>query len=318
MLLRPMICLFFCLLLTSFKKTTPLNEAAADINTEIAFASDTQAPLWLEQLFLKTHNNKTATKMIFTDIIRRRPLSFFLLGDVVSLGTSIRAWNDISKHLEECCNRGIPVYATTGNHEVMGTGRMGRKGRLKFQTHFPDYLNTGYVRVVDSIAVVLLNSNFTTLTKAENEMQVTWYKDILQKLDKDPAIQYIITGCHHSPFSNSKIVGSSKAVQQKFVGPFIRSSKSCLFLSGHSHAFEHFKRDGKDFMVIGGGGGLHQKLGSGTGEMADLSPGYKPMFHYLTAQREKDHLLITSYKLNDKFDAFTPGLIMDINLPKQE
>lgn len=288
------------------------------INPEIAFASDTQAPLWLEQLFLKTHNNRTATKMIFTDIIKRQPLSFFLLGDVVSLGTSIRAWKEINKYLEECRSKGIQVYATIGNHEVMGTGKMSKKGQQKFQLHFPEYLHTGFVQVIDSVAVILLNSNFTSLTKTENETQDNWYKELLKKLDKDPAIQYVITGCHHSPFSNSKLVGSSKAVQQKFVTPFLHSQKSCLFLSGHSHAFEHFQREGKDFLVIGGGGGLHQQLGNGSGDMEDISPGYKPLFHYLTVRRETDHITITSYKLTDEFNSFTTGLTFNINLPHTE
>ncbi|MCW3087948.1 MAG: Calcineurin-like phosphoesterase [Sediminibacterium sp.] len=318
MRLRFIICFFSCLFVTSFKSQTVPVQQPVDINPEIAFVSDTQAPLWLERIFLRTHNNRTATRMIFTDILARHPLSLFLLGDVVSLGSSNRAWREMTKYLAESRDKGIRIFATMGNHEVMGSGKMGRRGQEKFQSHFPEHLNTGFAQVMDSVAVILLNSNFTMLTKKEDGEQVRWYKDILEKLDKDPSIQYIITGCHHSPYSNSRIVGSSKAVQQKFVIPFSKSTKSCLFLSGHSHAFEHFKKEGKDFLVIGGGGGLHQPLGVGTGEMQDLSPGYKPMFHYLTARREKDHLLITSYQLKDDFVTFTPGLIMNINLPSQE
>lgn len=277
---------------------------------EIAFASDTQAPLWIENVFLKGNNNRTATKMIFHDIAARYPLSLFLLGDVVSLGTSNRAWRPMKNYLDSCRNIGIPVNAILGNHEVMG--RAG-KGQRRFQTFFPNHVVTGYYDVVDSVAVVLLNSNFSTLSSSNEAKQLNWYKDILDKLDADPAVQYIITGCHHSPYSNSKLVGSSRAVQQKFVPWYIKSPKSRLFLSGHSHAFEHFKVQDKDFLVIGGGGGLHQPLGFGTGDLADLNPYYKPAFHYLTIKRFDDHLQVNSQKLNDAFNGFEVGLTFNIS-----
>lgn len=318
MLTRLTISCVFCLSMISFKSQTALIQEPVYINTEIAFASDTQAPLWIEKILSKTNNNQTATKMIFTDIVERHPIALFLLGDVVSLGSSNRAWRNMDTYLVNCRNKCISVYSALGNHEVMGTGKMGRKGQKKFQLHFPEHSHTGFAEIIDSVAVILLNSNFSTLTKTEDEAQVDWYKDILKKFGRDPSVQYIITGCHHSPYSNSKTVGSSKAVQQKFVTPFMRSKKGSLFLSGHSHAFEHFKKDGKDFLVIGGGGGLHQPLNAGSGGLTDLSPEYKPMFHYLTARRENNHLLITSYKLKDDFTGFTPGLIMNINHPQEE
>ena len=308
---------FFCFM-SIFDHHIITDQITSVPNPEIAFVSDTQAPLWIEKIFLKTNNNRTATKMIFSDILARHPLSVFLLGDVVSLGSSKRAWLQVSRYIDTCRTNGIQVFATMGNHEVMGTGRMGRKGQKKFQNHFPEYLQTGFAEIIDSVAVILLNSNFGSLTKTEDLAQEDWYKKILRKLDADPSVQYIITGCHHSPYSNSKIVGSSKAVQQKFVRPFMRAKKTSLFLSGHSHNFEHFKKEGKDFLVIGGGGGLHQPLGAGTEELKDLSPDYKPMFHYLTLRRYPDHLLVTSLKVKDDFTGFTAGLIMNLHKPNEE
>jgi hypothetical protein len=41
-----------------------------------------------------------------------------------------------------------------------------------FQQRFPNHNRTGFVEIVDSVAVVLLNSNFNTLSKAEDEAQV--------------------------------------------------------------------------------------------------------------------------------------------------
>jgi predicted MPP superfamily phosphohydrolase len=279
-------------------------------NNEIAFASDTQAPLWIESFFLRDNQNRKATGMIFKDIAARRPLSLFLLGDVVSLGTSNRAWKPMKNYLDSCRNGCIPVHAILGNHEVMGKSR---KGQRKFQTFFPNHVVTGYYELIDSVAVVMLNSNFSTLSRSDEQKQLAWYKETIDQLDENPAVQYIIICCHHSPYSNSKLVGSSKAVQQKFVPYYIKSPKSKLFLSGHSHAFEHFKIEGKDFLVIGGGGGLHQPLSFGTGQLADLNTDYKPAFHYLTIKRFQNYLQVSSQKLKEQFDGFEVGLTFNIN-----
>jgi predicted phosphodiesterase len=272
--------------------------------TLLAFASDTQKPMWVETLFLKSNNNRQATKKIFNEFEQVKPRALFLLGDVVNLGYSDKQWKDVGGYIKALRSHGIAVHAALGNHEVMGQAK---KGEEKFQTYFPEHVRTGYVKVVDSVAVVLLNSNFGKLTAAENKAQLDWYQKTLDGLDNDPSVLYIISGCHHSPFTNSKIVGCSKDVEQKFVEPFLASEKSRLFLSGHSHNFEHYQVKGKDFMVIGGGGGLHQPLKTGTDCLPDVAADYKPEFHYLTVKRCAQGLQIKSYELRKDFTAFEEG-----------
>lgn len=278
-------------------------------SSTLAFASDTQAPMWVETLWLKANNNRKATGMVFSNIREQKPRSLFLLGDVVNLGYSNRQWKPIDRHLEHLRENEISVSAILGNHEVMGRAR---KGQKKFQQRFPNHVATGYVQVEDSIAIVMLNSNFARLSKEENEQQVAWYNATLEKLDADSSIQHIITACHHSPFTNSRIVKPCTDVQQKFVPPYLRSAKSRLFLSGHCHGFEHYQHGGKDFMVIGGGGGLHQPLRTGTGSFKDLAADYKPLFHYLTVQRLNGGLQVTSYRINSDFSGFETGLQLSI------
>jgi hypothetical protein len=281
-------------------------------STLMAFASDTQKPMWVETLFLKSNQNRQATGKIFNEFLQIKPKALFLLGDVVNLGYSNKQWKDMGGYLTNLRKEGVAVHAALGNHEVMGQAR---KGELKFQTYFPEHVRTGYVKVVDSVAVILLNSNFGKLTEAENEAQVQWYKQALKELDADASIQYIISGCHHSPFTNSKIVGCSKGVEEKFVAPFLASTKSRLFLSGHSHNFEQYHVKGKDFLVIGGGGGLHQPLKTGTGILDDVANDYKPEFHYLTVKRCADGLQIKSYELRKDFSGFEEGRSMVILKP---
>ncbi|RYZ00788.1 MAG: metallophosphoesterase [Chitinophagaceae bacterium] len=284
-------------------------------STEIAFASDTQAPMWVETILLKYNRNRTATRMLFADVARRKPQALFILGDVVNLGYSNIQWKPMDKYLHHLRDTGVQVHAILGNHEVMGRPR---KGQRKFQQRFPDHVATGYVKVVDSVAVVLLNSNFNTLTREDNDLQQQWYEQTLQELDADPRVQFTIVSCHHSPFTNSKIVGANKTVQERFVPGYIKAKKARLFLSGHSHNYEHFRRSGKDFLVIGGGGGLHQPLRPGAEEMSDEAQDYKPMFHYITVRREDGHLVVNSHQLEGDFSTFGNGRSLAIKKESEQ
>jgi hypothetical protein len=126
-----------------------------------------------------------------------------------------------------------------GNRELMFFPEEGEKN---FCSRFPVAPRTGHVRTIDSIAVVLLISNFDHLTLQEALAQRHWYMHILDTLDVDRSIRAAIVCCHHAPYSNSMDVGVAKGVQEQFVTPFVASRKRQLFLSGHAHAFEHFQR----------------------------------------------------------------------------
>ena len=271
---------------------------------EILFLSDTQAPMWVEKLVLRTHNNTKATQAIFDEIIRLKPAVLYWLGDIVSLGYRKNKWRIIDQFLTSCTTVSTAVYAIMGNHDVMGRPR---KGERNFQQRFPEHSPTGYLKVTDGIGVVMLNSNFSTLSVENLVKQQTWYEQTLADLDADPAVQVVIVTCHHAPYSNSKLVGSSKLVQQRFVPCYVKSQKARLFITGHSHAFERYEFDGKTFLVIGGGGGLRQPLNMSPSRLPDLATSYKPMFHYLSVRREGNGLSLTSHCLKSNFSGFDIG-----------
>lgn len=269
----------------------------------IAFTSDTQEPMWVEKIMLKSNQNQQATKLIFKDVLGLHPSGFFILGDVVSVGYRISKWTTIDEYLKQFSHDSIPVYATLGNHEVLFRPKRGVKN---FLTRFPMYKAGGYTEIIDSTAIVLLNSNFNKMTAAEILAQDNWYNKMIKKLDKDDSVKFIIVGCHHSPYTNSRIVKPSMAVRQNFLPAFINSKKCVLFLSGHSHNFEHFVENGKHFVVIGGGGGLHQPLY--TKEVShDIAANYKPAFHYLAIRRFSDSLQVVSRRLKTDFSGFDNG-----------
>jgi Calcineurin-like phosphoesterase len=281
---------------------------------QIAFVSDTQAPMWEEKIFLKSNHNEKATGMIFRDILGIKPTNLFILGDVVSLGYKNKKWKAMDQYLDSCRKKGIQVSALLGNHDVMTNDK---KGEAQFKKRFPDNVKTGYYIVTDSIAVVFLNSNFSKLAAWELEKQQAWMHGTMEAIDRDPGVLFAIVCCHHAPFTNSKIVGSNKQVQEYFIPDYIQSKKARLLITGHSHNYEHFIEQGKDFLVIGGGGGLSQpRHESGIG-LRDLSGPYKPAFHYLLVTRIRYQVTFTSRFLKPDFSGFDNGLSFNLLTEKK-
>ena len=268
--------------------------------------------MWIEKQFLRSNHNTNATAVIFSDILHQKPTSLYMLGDVVALGYRQRKWIRVDRFLDSCRQRGIATYGLLGNHDVMGKTV---KGEINFQKRFPANVRTGYLSVVDSLAIILLNSNFQKLSQTDRLRQQTWYDSTIRALDSNPAIRAIIVACHHAPYSNSKVVGSSKPVQRNFVPAFIASKKAVLFITGHSHAFEYFNIHGKYFLVTGGGGGLHQPLDASARKLPDLAASYKPMFHYLKLENHADRLHLISTALNGDFNGFTDAWSTYIDIP---
>jgi Icc-related predicted phosphoesterase len=278
-------------------------------NREIDFVSDTQQPMALEKIKLHSNHNLKATALLFSDILKNKPLAVYMLGDVVAVGSSNRRWRKADKFLDSCRKNNITVHGLLGNHDLMW-GR--REGEKKFQERFPDNVDIGYVSMADSIAVIMLNSNFRKLSNTEINKQVEWYEAAIESLKNDHSIIAIIVSCHHAPYSNSLTVGSSRQVQRYFLPAFIQTAKCRLFITGHAHAFEHFKLSGKDFLVIGGGGGLHQPLDASANAIPDLASRYKPIFHYLSIQRRGNSLLLTSRFLKSDFSGIEKGYSFEI------
>ncbi len=278
----------------------------------LEFVSDTQEPMGVERLYLAATQNTRATRMIYSAMLHDKPAALFMLGDVVSLGYRNKKWTKTDRFLDSARKLDIKVYGLLGNHDVMFRDR---RGQLNFNKRFPEHRHTGYLQVVDSIAVVMMNSNFNKLSAKENEQQLQWYNKTLDSLNNQPAVKGIIVASHHPAFTNSNIVRPSAGVRQQFLPGFLATKKCILYITGHAHAFEHFKYQQKNFLVVGGGGGLHQPLTVKTDMPVDLALAYKPFFHYLQLRRYGNFLQLRSQGLQPDFSGFTPGYSFMITLP---
>lgn len=285
---------------------------APSCSPALLFVSDTQKPMWVETLWLKSHGNEQATAALFSELLAQEPTGLFFLGDVVNLGFKQKRWVHVDKMLKTARELGFKVHGLLGNHEVM---RRPAAGERAFQARFSEHVRTGYCVRQDSVAVVMLNSNFDKLTREEQEAQRTWYTSTLAALDTAMNVRAVIVCCHHSPYSDSRIVGSNADVQRVFVAPFLQRSKTTLFISGHAHLFEHFSDMGKHFFVIGGGGGLHHPLSKDRGMKENLDPEYDPLFHYLSVQRCGERLVLVSRRLKDDFSGFEDGRTFELDTP---
>jgi hypothetical protein len=237
-----------------------------------------------------------------------------MLGDLVSFGAYTGSWNKMEQDIQTLRKAQIPVHALLGNHELMIYARTGERF---FGDVFPAHVRTGYSVSVDSVAVLLLNSNIDNLDETEQQIQQQWYSRTLDSLEHDPGTVCIVVCCHHSPFTNSTVVTASEPVRQRIVPPFIRTAKCLLFLSGHAHAFEHFREQGKNFLVIGGGGGSRHLLLTGTEVIwTDRAPEKKPLFHYVTVVRHGISLRVTVHGLRTDFHGVEETYVLEV-LPSQ-
>lgn len=244
---------------TEFEGYAPFIQNESPGN-KLVFLSDTQDPIWIENFWLDENNNEEIKVSILNNIIKQNPRAIFHMGDLVSFGFLNRDWEEVDSWINVLNRKGISFYPVMGNHELMLFPDM---GYANFVERFPDHSRTGYLTIIESIAVIMLNSNFGEMSSLEIQKQNEWYETTLVKLERDININLIVVGCHHSPYTNSTIVDPSEEVQEYFVPSFLNSKKARLFLSGHAHAFEHFSMKRNQFIVIGGGGGLQQPLLTG-------------------------------------------------------
>ncbi len=266
----------------------------SDAGKTILVLSDTQAPMFWEMLILPWNRNEEARQKIMELVLSEpNPAAVFHLGDAVARGSEEKDWKPIDDFLSRLRARGVPVYGVMGNHEYISSSA---KGAARFKKRFPEFpLSWFSVRIVP-LAFIVLNSNFWELTKKARAEQQKFYEEQLATLENDPEVKGIVVCAHHPPYTNSKIVNRSFEGDREFVPPFLKSRKAKLFLSGHSHAAEHFIREGKHFLVLGGGGGLLHPLHIGSdARYEDHFPlrTERRWFHYLRLQMNEEGWKVT-------------------------
>jgi hypothetical protein len=114
------------------------------------------------------------------------------------------------------------------------------------------------------VRLVFLDSNIDELPAAAWEAQRVWYEKTLADFDRDPEVRGVLVLLHHPPYTNSTVTSDEPQVQRTVVPPLLHAKKTLGLVSGHVHNYERFLRDGKMFLVSGGGGGPRAQLAEGS------------------------------------------------------
>lgn len=235
----------------------------------------------------------TVHESLVRQVMHSSPSALILLGDQVFRGDDPDEWRFFDHIMRPVARSGIPVYPLLGNHEYFGRDAV---MFANMRARFPAMPARYYSVVLDSIAFVMLDTNFDEESRDSTVKQFRWFKTRLRQYTRDRAVRCIVVCGHHPPYTNSTVVPGDKILQRYFVPDFQRSPKARLWLSGHCHAYEHFRNGNVHFVVSGGGGGPRQflRLDSLTHSEHDLYRGgpIRP-FHYLSLQREHASLCVT-------------------------
>jgi 3',5'-cyclic AMP phosphodiesterase CpdA len=258
-------------------------------NRTFIFLSDTQTPIWAEKLFLRSYDNERATQKIFASILAEETLDAVIhAGDITGHGWLRGSWKPILPFIDSLRERSVPFIAAKGNHDYYFIPPWGMN---RFGEYIPNG-TTDYSRhTFGDLCILVLNSNIDRLTIEEQQQQRRWYIAALRGAESDFTVRTVMTVAHHSPYTNSAMVSGSDVMRDDYLPLFISSQKSRLWIGGHAHRFEHFRKNGKDLVVIGGGGGLfHHKK---TEEVEDdLHSEDGRFFHYLRCSVTVDSLVL--------------------------
>jgi 3',5'-cyclic AMP phosphodiesterase CpdA len=233
--------------------------------------------------------NDRERQLIIGEITRREPAFVVHLGDLTVRGSSKRHWRQFDAFHQGFRDKKIPYFPILGNHEFHGNDE---RALQNYFGRFPHLAGRRCYRLFwKNIALILLDSNFPTLTPEEIDEQSRWYRSQLEQCEKDRNIDYVIVCCHEPPFTNSRTVEPNQLVIRYFVDPFVRFKKTRLFFSGHNHSYERFQIDDKFFIVAGGGGGPRHKVSIDPSKRRyrDLFPGPElRSFHFCEIEHRKD------------------------------
>jgi hypothetical protein len=266
-------------------------DGPGDASRPLAILGDTQRTLWVERLQLREQNDLERAKLV-GDLARQRPGVIAALGDLVSVGSLRSQWESFDDLMEPIRARGIPLLPALGNHDYWG----GRRALEHLQARFPQLQRSRwYARRHGVLGLVWLDSNPGPLGRDGWARQKLWLLETLQQMDGDAAVAAVLVFAHHPPFTNSALTRDEKRVQESFLPAFFRSRKALVFASGHVHAYERFRREGRTFLVCGGGGGPRVKLLAGNDRRHDdLYSGPSPRpFHYLMVEPGESALTVS-------------------------
>jgi 3',5'-cyclic AMP phosphodiesterase CpdA len=209
---------------------------------------------WREQ-------NDAERERVVAAIADVRPELLLITGDCVFDGASDAQWEAFDVLTSPLRAAAIPTVVAFGNHEYW-RGRAGAEAHVF--SRFPLDARRHWLSVaLGPVRLIVLDSNEDGLGAAAWASESAWYEQTLTAFDADDSVRAVFVAFHHPPFTNSTVTGDEPSVQRAFVPAFARARKTLAMLNGHVHSYERYVRDGKTYVVSGGGGGPRATLATG-------------------------------------------------------
>ncbi len=245
---------------------------------------DTQRTHWTERL-LGRESNPGVPARIFQEIASDRGECLFIVGDLVTVGSSRREWAYFDEVFQVVRELKLPTYALWGNHDYFWNQR---RARCEMESRFPHLRKESWGRVnFGPLEVIFLDTNRSALG-GRWDLQIQFLNDCLLDIEKSEKIRAAVVMGHHPAITQASGMHGSRAVLDHVVPSLEKSPKTLAYLSGHAHVFENTFWKGKQFIVSGGGGGPRRRLNG------QFSP-----FHYLRFDVYGDRTLITARGFRD-------------------
>ncbi len=219
-----------------------------------------QATLWVERLAGRESNPAERARM-FQELGALTAPQFVFLGDMVSASTN-REWRLLDTLLSRLQENESNVATAVGNHDIMFSRTRGLRA-LRERGLIPTAC-TWHTADRDGIRVLILDTNPRELKGAACVAQLAWFRGQLQCAESDPSVRAVVVVGHHPPMTNARLPHTAMAAIQSFCDAFETSEKTCLWASGHVHAYERFLRSGKHYVVAGTSGGPRVGLHRGS------------------------------------------------------
>lgn len=260
--------------------------------------------------------NKEGRRLLLDEIVRRDPAFVLHLGDLTTRGGSRREWERFDALHERFRAKGIPYFPVLGNHDFHGRKSVALRSFFARFPHLEERRWYGFVW--RNVGFILLDSNFRRMSRSELEDLSSWYLAELERLDREPAVDFVIVCSHRPPYTRSRVVRPCARSRERFVRPFLQSRKTCFFFSGHAHAYERFQVGGKHFIVSGGGGGPRHRLlarsGPGRFEEAIAGPALR-LLHACEVEQRATGLELRVIKLEGR--AFGEADPLEVPCPER-
>lgn len=281
----------------------------------IILLGDTQRTLWVE--FWREQND-SIREILFPQILTHQPVAIVHLGDAVSWGASMSEWNYFDRISKPVRDAGVGCINVMGNHEYYGSNATAFQqisARFPIMRRSLAENRSWNCTVVDSIAILVLDSNIGELTDEQKAAQTTWLDSTLHALHSNSSVRNVVLCTHHPAYTNSTVAEEVEEVQEFIRNARRISTKVTLAASGHAHTYEHFRIDNKfNVIVTGGGGGPRQELHPPEDSIHydTYKGGAIRDFNYCTIRRSNDTLHVAmmhfdeqskTWRQGDRFDA---------------